>query len=102
MTDKWEVKINDAVARFGRKIFILRKNYKGEVEIYNPITEEIKPYIYGQEPEIGLFLDEEMLDALFVELQKRGYKPKEQSFVEGQFESQTKHLEDMRKLLKLK
>lgn len=102
MTENWEVKIYDEIARFGKKVFIFRKNYEGKVETYNPITEEVKPYDYGHKPEQSLYLSEEILNALFNELQKKGYKPKDQSFVEGKLESQTRHLEDMRKLLKLK
>jgi hypothetical protein len=102
--ENWIVKIQSPIQKTGKEMFIYRKTPIGQVTVYNPSTKTELTLSQGQDiPEefILYFPDESLLDAVFDSLQSKGFKPKEQSFVEGKLESQSEHLQDLRKLLKL-
>lgn len=96
----WQVKIQELPGRYSKALHIWRKvgdKYEhmqpnGEVKI-------LEPAAYIAEP--LLVLDEQMLQSLAEELTGQGYKPKDLGKVEGLYEAQTKHLEDLRHLLKI-
>ena len=102
--NEWQIKIQSPIQKIGKEMFLYRKSPTGQVSVYNPSNKIEQTLTEGQivpEEFILYFPDESLLDAVFQSLQRDGYKPKEQSFVEGKFESQSEHLQDLRKLLKL-
>jgi hypothetical protein len=101
---EWKIRIQSPIYKTGCEMYFYQKTPTGQISIYNPSTKISQTLTEGQNvPDefILYFPDDGLLDALFQSLQTGGYKPKEQSFVEGKLESQSEHLQDLRKLLKL-
>jgi len=88
----------------GKEIFLFNRDDVGQAFIYQATPDGdlvANKYVPGVEPKPTLILPDEVLQAFAEALLKGGYKPKDQSRVEGVLEAQSKHLEDMRFLLKL-
>lgn len=100
MNEGWKIRINRPVARTGHEVFIYRELDGGKIETYDPGTTIAQTLAMG-EAGVPLYFPEGTLDAMFEALQTKGFKPKDQSFVEGKLEAQTEHLEDLRHMLKL-
>lgn len=100
MFENWQIRIQPSLSRLGDEVVIYRKLHDGRVEVYNPISDEYAVVDHGISVK-PLYFPDGISQALFDALHKRGMKPKEQSFVEGKLESQSEHLKDLRKLLKL-
>lgn len=101
MNNNWQVKINSYVDRFGRGLYIIRRNEKeGRMEVLQS-DGRVMVSDMGVAVEPSLFLSEEVFQSL-VDAIHKDYKPSEGKFTEGKLEAQTKHLEDLRALLHLK
>lgn len=96
--DNWKVKIIDEGYRFERSIFIHRK-VGDKVEIFRGDTIETIEEGIATRP--SFYMSPEMLQEFANALDKNGISPK-QGFVEGKLEATENHLQDLRKLLKLK
>ncbi len=104
MIGEWKVKINDFDTFDSVKLYIYRTkpgNSESGTEILgsNGIVSTISR---GDQLMPTLEVAREMLPAIMEALIVYGTKPKDQGKTEGQLEAQTEHLQDLRKLLKLK
>ena len=91
---------------FGKDIFIYERRADGTVGVYHPqpdgtmLVESFQPGT-ADTPAPTFTLDNFVLEKLVELLIDSGIRPKDVSVVEGKLEAQTKHLEDLRHLLKL-
>ena len=98
--DNWIIKIIDKGYKFTRDIYIYRRVMNG-TEVMNG---DDTCTIYAEGTQIPdkptLSLNPEILQAFADALAEIGIKP-QKGFLEGKVESQSEHLKDLRKLLKL-
>ncbi|MEK6881422.1 MAG: hypothetical protein AABY22_17495 [Nanoarchaeota archaeon] len=100
MIENWHIKIIDKGYTLLRDVFIWRNLSNGKVELLNgDIIESNDGNVCISKP--TLQLTPEQLQSFADALNEIGFNPK-QGFMEGKLEATEKHLEDMRKLLKLK
>lgn len=99
--ENWKVSIRPEISRLGSTIVIYRELVSGSVEVYDPTSAICTVVPRGAAFTATMYITDEMLKALFDELQGKGMKPKEQSFVEGKLLAQTEHLRDLQDLLDL-
>lgn len=96
----WKIQIRERPGSFIKEVFVFRSHGSNETEVLLPDLQGSK--IFGSTEEIPTptmilypFMYQLLVDAL------HGAKPSEGKFTEGKLEATEKHLEDMRKLLKL-
>jgi len=100
--EKWQVKLIDSPMVFGTDLIIYRRHL-GKVYIYKDnIVQEIPEGQAYNKNDVTLHLEPEMLQDLMDALHNMNVKPTEAKKTEGLLEAQTAHLQDLRKLLKLK
>jgi hypothetical protein len=100
MNEQWEVIIREDGPTFYKNIWIVQKTYDGilvlgagnETTKYTAGTSDIPPTFK---------LTPEMLDAFVNALFTNGIRPTKESKTEGKLEATERHLQDLRKLLKL-
>lgn len=91
---------------YAKDIYLYEKRVDGTAGVYRPQPDGsfvAEPYEYGVVPPPPTFtLDTDVLQklcTLFMEETK--FKPRNVSEIEGKYSAQSKHLEDLRHLLKL-
>lgn len=100
MEKEWKIQIIDVGYKLTKDVYIFRELQDGtEIMQTDGILKFCK---YGERlpTDPTLQLSSAQLQAFANELANNGYKPKE-GFMEGKFASQSEHLKDLRKLLKL-
>lgn len=99
--ENWQVRFIEHPERLGREMVIYRKvGEQVEVMIF-PQTLEIKTFRVGDNIPTGLYLTDDLFQSLVDSIHK-DFKPSEGKFTEGKLMGTERHLEDLRKLLKLK
>lgn len=92
----WIIKIVDPGYKFTREIYIFRRLPNNDAEMINGTVIKAEQ----DKPKPSLELTPEQLQAFANALNDNGFKPQE-GFTEGKLEATERHLQDMRKLLKL-
>lgn len=96
MNEEWNIKIVDVGWKLEKDIWIFRRRIDGKVEMLGgEILDE-----QGVVKTPTLSLTNDQLRRLAEAINKEGINPQKE-FVEGKLEATEKHLQDMRKLLKL-
>lgn len=98
----WKIQLVNNPAKLGSDLYVFYRRYDGKTIILKQDGSEEIVDEYGSVSAPTMHLLPEMLQALADALRDEGIKPKEASKTEGLLEAQSKHLEDLRKLLKLK
>lgn len=101
MNNNWKIQIIEKPGYFVKEIYIYRRGNAGKIEMLEN-NGKIKEYKEGSDYTNKPFisLEPEQMQALSDELSRCGYKP-EKGYQVGKLEATEKHLEDLRKLLKL-
>lgn len=98
--DAWEIKISDLPGRYAKALYIFRRTHDRKIVVQHGDTEDT--YELGTDIKPTLLLEPDLLQALADELQALNVKPKDAPKIEGLYEAQSKHLADLRFMLKLK
>jgi hypothetical protein len=98
--ENWNIKFIDVGYKIGRDVYIFRKTPRGTEFLKSDGTTEEVPTGSAIAPNPFTHFEPELLQKLADELSIIGYKP-QKGFMEGKLEGTERHLEDMRKLLKL-
>jgi len=98
--NNWEVRINNDLDKLGYSIYIFRK-FEDNIEVLGAdgIVTSHKRGKASVNP--TLYLDSDMLKPLAEALDNIGIRTDKDAKIEGKFEAQNYHLEDLRRLLKL-
>jgi hypothetical protein len=99
----WKIRVSDSPTRIGTTIFLYRNRLDGSTEYMdfsNVLIKKSKEGEYISE-DSALYFDTDCLQELSDQLSSK-VKPSMGRFVEGKLEATESHLQDMRKLLKLK
>ena len=100
MNNNWKIRLVEKFDRFGFGLYIYRENKEERIEV-KLSDGKVKVYDKGMDIEPTIFLDGELFQELVNAIHK-DFKPSEGKYTEGKLDAQGKHLEDLRKLLKLK
>lgn len=98
----WQVQILESPGRWAKDVWIWREGGGGDTYILNPDLRSETKVKYGERRKDDtptLVLEQDVFAALIDAL--KGFKPSERNFVDGKLEGTERHLQDLRKLLKL-
>ena len=102
--ENWKVRISQEYTRFGNTILIYRRISDGKLELWN-LNNPDSPLVIEEGVEVkrseGFYLPNHIFN-LLVDAIHKDFKPSEGKYTEGKLEGTERHLEDLRKLLKLK
>lgn len=99
MYGEWIVDVRHEPAKYGRSIWIYRRDMNGKtILLKSDGTEQEVKYDDSVPP--TMYLDENVFQKL-IEAIGPSYKAPEKPYLEGKVEAQSEHLKDLRKLLKL-
>lgn len=99
---EWTVKIEWETNSLRRNIFIYCKLPNGEVDVLKKGLDLVERHKFGDSVDPTICIDDDILGMICDSYRGKGWTPKDQSKSEGMLESTKYHLEDLRKLLKLK
>jgi len=105
MYEGWRIEIQDRPAMFYSDIWIYRRGPDNKTILYRmdgqTDTATESTHEYGSHLPATLTIETDLLPLLMEALTKKGVKPPAHSFVEGKLDATERHLQDMRKMLKL-
>ena len=101
MTNDWLVDIRNDGPTYFKNVWIYRKRGDGGLDVLGA-GEVVTSYKMGDAIPPSFRLDPGMLQGFMDALVEHGTKPKDAGMTEGELKAQSKHLEDLRQLLKLK
>lgn len=107
MKIEYKIYLKENFARGNYDLFLVKETPQGRYLVRindknEEIEEKMEDYVMSNSFRPSLSLQRELLSQLLEQITNLGIKLPDESKTQGQLEAQTKHLQDLRQLLKLK